>query len=512
MVSIRSALIMLLTLAPMLVSGNAAASIRSRQYDLVPVLSSLQLTSTPTTTTARSASTAFVNRRYYSFLLPRGGGSGDGQEIDGDGASQSQDKDGKNNLEGGEGQDAWEEVIRNTREYYSSASQSSKSSSSTFGSTLIASHASPTTAMTTTTTTTTTTMDTKTDPNCTATAATITSNDNGEDGRVFGNSHTSCDSNFEQDNGQGRNENGDGGNYLTSTTITEKVKESDVTNYEEEEEDVSTIHDDNGDDDANSIDNMKEEKRTQVRQIDLEDFFVQHSGDGTNLSKEIEITIQETAAYNGVASNQVENTKSTEERNDGDDDSEGIMNYSDVYLPVINLEVGHAAVNHEVQAVEIGKQANKNFAAEDSHVEEGRIRRFDPHTRLTEISNEVLAGDKEQDELAQNDNDDKTKVDSFGSNQDNVDEGKEVKGIIANDKSKGVALREFCNKIQSRISTLMMICRRKEVRPIIILTSMGAVTTLLLNSTRVSEKSMNTAQTFESQSNEENSVVTLDRT
>ena len=468
MISIRSARITLLILAPMLMSSSATARSRSRQYNLVPATASTRFL------------TAFVNRRYSTLLLLRGGGNDDGPEKDergssdinsnSDSVSQPQDKDGKNNKEGEKGEDAWKEVIRNTREYYYSASQTSKSSfSSTFGSTLIASQASPTDA--------------------------ITCIDNEEDGRVFGNSHSVCDNNSEHDNGQGGKDNGDGGNYLTSTTIIEKVKESDITNNYEEDDDLSTIHDDDDVNGANNIDDMKEGKETHVGQIYLEDVFVQNAGDVTNVSEEIEITIQETAAYNGIASNQVENNKSTKDRNDSDDDSEGIMNDSDKSLPAIYSEVGKAAVNHELQAVEVGKQADKTFAAE----EEGQIRRFDPELRVTEVINEILAGDKEQDELAQNDNDDKILVDSLGSNHDSIKEGKEVKGTTVNDKFKGVALRVFCS-IQRRISTLMMICRRKEVRPII-LTLMGVAISLLLNSARVSEKSMNVAQAFESQSN-----------
>ncbi|KAL7435269.1 hypothetical protein ACHAXH_008275 [Discostella pseudostelligera] len=484
MISSRSSLI-LVFLSPVLISFNAAdAGSRSRRYkyNLVLPFSSIPFT-TPTTT-------AFVNRRDCVSVL-RGGD--DGQEdsvIQHDSASHEDiilsdrhesnaNDDGDTTMKAEEG-DAWEEEIRKTREYYSSV-QSLKPSSKI--------SATPTASITATSVAVTTN----------DTTTTASTENNGEDGRVFGN--TACDSNSLQNNGEGGYGNADGEN-LTSTPIiligesevSDIIMDDDTSTIRDEmgepegleimDDDASTIHDDD-----NNIINAKEGYVTEDGQNELEE--VGQNVDDVTFGNDEEITVQETTA-DGIISGQIENSDMTEDGDGVDEDNVGIGNDGDVPPPLVDLEnFQKDDVEHEIHDMGIEKQVNEVFSGEDSSIEEVQALGSDPETTVT-------GNDKQDDGTETTDDSTSSQDDVLGSNYDDDVEAWEVEAIKVNDKLNGVAA-PFIRRFQRRISTLMMTVRRKEVRPII-LASLGVALSVLLNSVRVNKNSSEkAAQTFEFQ-------------
>jgi hypothetical protein len=441
----------------MLISVDGAGSgSRSRRYkyNFVLPFSSIPFT-TPTTT-------AFVNRRDCVSIL-RGGD--DGQEdsvIQHDSASHEDDSilsdrhesnanaDGDTTMKAEKGDgDAWEEEIRKTREYYSSV-QSLKPSSKIL--------ATPTTSITATSVAVTTN----------DTTTTASTENNGEDGRVFGN--TACDSNSLQNNGEGGYGNADGEN-LTSTPII-LIGESEVSDIIMDD-DTSTIRDEMGepegleimDDDAstihdydNNIINVKEGYVTEDGQNELEE--VGQNVDDVTFGNDEEITVQETTA-DGIISGQIENSDMTEDGDGVDEDNVGIGNDGDVPPPLVDLEnFQEDDVEHEIHDMGIEQQVNEDFPGEDSSIEEVQALGSDPETTVT-------GNDKQDNGIETTDDSTPSQDDVLGSNYDDDVEAWEVEAIKVNDKLNGVAA-PFIRRFQRRISTLMMTVRRKEVRPIIL--------------------------------------------
>ncbi|KAL3764137.1 hypothetical protein ACHAWU_003949 [Discostella pseudostelligera] len=443
---------------------------------------------TPTTT-------AFINRRNCISILRGGDDRQEDSVIQHDNASQEEDSilsDRHESIEDGntiQGKgDAWEEEIRKTREYYSSV-QSSKSSSKIL--------ATPTTSMAATTVT----------AIINDTTTTTPTENNGEDGRVFGN--TACDSNSLQDNGEGGCENGDREN-LTSKSIIE-IGESEAS--EIMDDGASTIYDEIGEpggsdiimddgactvyDDDNNIINAKEGDVKEDWQNELEE--VGQNVDDVTFGNEEE---QETAA-DGINLTPRQEAESSDMTKDDDVDNEVVGDDGDVPPPLVDLEDGQADVEHEIHDRGIEERANEDFAAEDSYVEEGQALGDDLETTVTEVNNDVLAGENEQDDDFTT-TDDKTpsQDDVLGSNYDNDVEALEVEAINTGDKLKGVAA-QFIRRFQRRISTLIMTVRRKETKPII-LASLGVALSVLLNSVRVNKNSSDdTTQTFKFQPNDD---------
>ena len=499
----------LLVLLPVVMRVNTAdaSGSRCRRYNIAPPFFTSMRYKSPIT-----AHIAFVDRRkaFASISLLRGGEGDDGQEVGSDSASsQPQHADGNNSVEG-EG-DVWEEVIRNTREYYSRApksSSSSSSSSSKLATSTIASQGSPPTSATTAITT-----DTVDAPTPITTTAAIS---NGEDGRVFGNSNTECDNNnFEQDQGQGGYDTGDTGN-TTSTTIIGKYEKIETTMDDDDDDDGDGDDDDvvfntiNTDEEENTRINTEEGDETQVGGLIELELDEQRSGDGISENDE-DITIQEKDS-DGILSSQVE-FSSTEiakdgEGDDGNEDNEGMLYSHDEPLPMIDSEDSQAAVTLAVHHDgDIGEQVNEDLAAEDSSMKEGQALGSDPQTTVTEVNNQDLAGDDIHDVSSSN-NDEKIQsqiIDLVDSDNGSI-EARELKTVPTHDKFKELA-SQIIRKFQRRLSTLMMTCRRKEVRPIL-LTSMGIVLSLLLTSARVSKETVDSvAQTFEFQSSDDNNMI-----
>lgn len=472
MTTLRSSLI--LVMAPMmLMSANAAAGNRIHKA-ITPARCNHNLSSFSSTRRANPTCTAaFISKR-KCILIPRGGDGGPGGQKESDATNHdisSQDEDliisdrsessGDNNImeEGG----AWEEIIRQTREYYHSV-QSPKLSSplNLVTSPSISAPASP--------------ADTATA--ATNTSTTAASDNNGEDGRVFGHSHTTCDDNVKV-NGVGDDEDDEDVENLISTTTMGRVEGSDS-------EDESSIHNDNNIDPKGDQTNDRQIAWEEVQ--DTSDVASTTAEDDEMFGMGDEISSQETGT-DEIMNSQNETGEITENGGDDHDVNKGIhVNDGDVKPSLDELEDGK--IHH---AVEEGATATEEIAAE-TKVEEGDI----VQNLNTQITNLV-----DDDELNSFPTTEQSKGDSLDEKYEDDLEPGAIEAASAGIKSFKGATSALIRRFQRRVTNFSTSCRRKEMTPIVV-ASLGVALSLLLNLVRVNTNASDgTAQRLEFRSNDD---------